>query len=103
MADGRFLGAGRHAERPQETVDEDGELVDVLCLCLHHVEDDLVPLPHALSVRGGDVVLDDDLPLPPTQPASHEALNLHSHSTIRSIFVLLSSLFCEVNKGGRSI
>lgn len=81
MADGRLLGAGGHAQRPQETVDQDGELVDVLRLGLHHVEDDLVPLPHALGVRGTDVVLDDDLPLPAAQPAAHEALHLHRHTT----------------------
>lgn len=82
MADGRFLGAGGHAERPEETVHQDGELVDVFRLCLHHVEDNLVPLPHALSMGGTDVVLDDDLPLPPAQPATHEALHLHSSSTL---------------------
>ena len=49
---------------------------NLLCLCLHHVEDDLVPLPHALGVRGADVILNDDLPLPPTEPAPHEALHL---------------------------
>ena len=76
VADGRLLGAGRHAQRPEEAVDQDGQLVDVLRLRLHHVEDDLVPLPHALGVRGADVVLDDDLPLPPAQPAAHETLDL---------------------------
>lgn len=29
MADGRFLGAGGHPERPEEAVDQDVELVDV--------------------------------------------------------------------------
>ena len=53
----------------------------VLCLCLHHVEDNLVPFPHALRVRGADVVLHDDLPLPPTQPAPHEALHLEESTT----------------------
>ncbi len=91
MADGRLLGAGSHAERPEETVHQDGELVDVFGLCFHHVEDYLVPLPHALSVRGTDVVLDDDLPLPPAQPATHETLHLHSHNTLG--VSLCSSLF----------
>ena len=81
VADGRLLGAGGHAERPQEAVHQDGELVDVLRLRLHHVEDDLVPLPHALSVRGADVVLDDDLPLPAAEPATHEALHLQRGNT----------------------
>jgi len=76
VADGRLLGAGGHAERPQEAVHQDGELVHVLRLGLRHAEDDLVPLPHALGVRRADVVLDDDLPPPPAQPAAHEALHL---------------------------
>lgn len=29
MADGRFLGAGGHPQRPEEAVDQDVELVDV--------------------------------------------------------------------------
>lgn len=29
MADGRFLGAGSHPERSEETVDQDVELVDI--------------------------------------------------------------------------
>lgn len=81
VADGGFLGAGSHAKRPEETVHQDGQLVDVLRLCFHHAEDDLVPLPHALSMRGTDVVLDNNLPLPPAEPATHEALHLHSRST----------------------
>lgn len=81
MADGRFLGAGSHAQRPEEAVDQDGELVDILSLCFHHVEDNLVPFSHALSMRGADVVLDDDLPLPSTEPSTHETLHLHSHGT----------------------
>lgn len=84
VADGRFLGAGGHAERPEEAVDQDGELVDVLRLGLHHVEDDLVPLSHALSVRRADVVLDNDLPLPPAQPAAHEALHLRGHQRTKA-------------------
>lgn len=82
MADGRFLGAGSHAERPEETVHQDGELMDVFCLRFHHGENNLVPFPHALSMRGTDVVLDDDLPLPPAQPATHETLHLHNQSTL---------------------
>src|SRR4029434_2519294 len=86
MVDGRLLGAGGHSQRPQEAVDQDGELQHVLGLGLHHVEDNLVPLPHALGVRRGDVVLHDDLPLPPAQPATHEALHLgdntHTHTHI---------------------
>lgn len=101
VADGRFLGAGRHAERPEETVHQDGELVDVFCLCFHHVEDDLVPFSHAFGMGGTDVVLDDDLPLPPAQPATHEALHLHGQSTLgvslRSFFFLCSTLFCETD------
>lgn len=81
VAGGRLLGAGGHAERPEEAVHQDGELVDVFRLRLHHVEHNLVPFSHALCVRGTDVVLDDDLPLPPAQPATHEALHLHSHGT----------------------
>lgn len=53
--------------------------MDVLCLSLHHVEDNLVPLPHALSVRGADVVLNDDLPLAATEPPPHEALHLRRY------------------------
>lgn len=50
--------------------------ISILSLCLHHIEDDLVPLPHALSMRGANVVLNDYLPFPATEPASHEALHL---------------------------
>lgn len=76
VADGRFLGAGSHAERPEEAVHQDGELVDILRFCFHHVEHNLVPLPHALRVRRADIVLNNDLPLPPAQPATQEALHL---------------------------
>lgn len=93
VADGWFLGAGSHAERPEETVDQNGELMDVLCLCFHHVEDDLIPLPHALSMRGTDVVLDNDLPLPPAQPATHEALYLHSHSIKGVLYLFIWHYF----------
>ena len=76
MADGGLLGAGGHPQGPQEAVDQDGELVHVLRLRLHHVEHDVVPLAHALGMRRADVVLHDQLPLPAAQPAPHEALNL---------------------------
>lgn len=56
-----------------------GVYSNILCLSLHHVEDNLVPLPHALSVRRADVVLNDDLPLPAAEPAPHEALHLGRH------------------------
>ena len=97
MTDGRFLGAGSHAEWPEEAVHQDGQLVDVLCLCLHHVEHNLVPLPHALGVRGADVVLDNDLPLSPAQPATHETLHLHSHRTTRclGLSLILYLLMCD--------
>jgi len=80
VANGWFLGAGSHSEWPQEAVDQDGKLMDVLGLSLHHVEDDLVPLPHALSMRRTDVVLHNNLPFPSTQPPSHEALDLQRQS-----------------------
>lgn len=80
MADGRLFGAGGHSERPQETVDEDGELMDVLRLGLDHVKDDLVSLPHALGVRRADIVLHDGLPLPPAEPTAHEALHLRTNT-----------------------
>jgi len=75
-----FFGAGSHSERPQEAVDQDGKLMDVLGLSLHHVEDDLVSLPHALSMRRANVVLHNNLPLPSAQPPSHEALDLQRES-----------------------
>ena len=79
MGDGRLLGAGGHAQRPQEVVDQDVELLDVLGLRLQHAEHHLVPLPHALSVRRADIVLDDGLPFPSADPPSQEALHLESH------------------------
>lgn len=75
-----FFGAGSHSERPQEAIDQDRKLMDVLCLSLHHVEDDLVSFPHALSMRRTNVVLHNNLPLPSTQPPSHEALDLQRES-----------------------
>lgn len=77
MANGGFLRAGCHAQGPEETVHQDIELVHILRLGLHHCEHNLVSLPHALSMGRTNVVLHDGLPFPPTQPASHEALNLH--------------------------
>lgn len=76
VGDGRLLGAGGHAQWPQEVVDQDVELLHILGLGLQHAEHDLVPLPHALSVRRPDVVLDDGFPLPAANPASQEALDL---------------------------
>lgn len=66
VADGGLLGAGRHAQGPQETIDEDVELVDVLRLSLDHGEHDLVSLPHAFGVRRTNVILHDGLPFPST-------------------------------------
>lgn len=51
MGDGWLLGAGCHAQRPQEVVDQDVQLLHVLGLRVHHAEHHLVPLPHALCVR----------------------------------------------------
>lgn len=76
VGDGRFLGAGCHAERPKEVVDQNVKLLNVLRLRVQHAEHNLVPLPHALCMRGADVILDDCLPLPPADPASQEALDL---------------------------
>lgn len=76
VGDGGFLGAGCHAERTQEVVDQDVKLLDVLGLCLQHAEHHLVPLPHALGVGGTDVVLDDGFPLPPANPPSQKTLDL---------------------------
>ncbi len=50
MGDWRLLGAGGHAERPQEVVDQDVQLLDVFGLGLQHAKHHLVPLPHALGV-----------------------------------------------------
>lgn len=76
MGDGWFLGAGSHAERPQEVVNQDVKLLDVLSLRVQHAEHHLVPLSHALCMWWADVILDDGLPLPPADPASQEALDL---------------------------
>lgn len=76
MADWGLLGAGGHPQGPEETVDQYRQLVDIFCFCLHHVEDYLVPLPHALSMRGADIVLDDDLPLSSAKPSTQKTLNL---------------------------
>lgn len=76
MGDRRLLGAGCHAEWSEEAVHKDVELLDILSLSLQHTEHNLVPLPHALSMWGADVVLDNGLPLPSAQPSSQEALDL---------------------------
>ena len=76
VGDGRLLGAGGHAERPQEVVDQDVELLDVFGFCFQHAKHHLVPFPHALSVRRTDVVLDDGFPLPAANPTSQETLDL---------------------------
>ena len=78
VVNGGLLGAGCHAQGPEETVHQDVKLVYILRLGLHHREHNLVSLPHALCMGRTKVVLHDGLPLPPTQPPSHEALNLHS-------------------------
>lgn len=70
VGDGRFLGACRHAKRPQEVVHQDVKLLDVLGLRVQHAEHHLVPLPHALCVWRADVILDNCLPLPSADPAS---------------------------------
>lgn len=76
VCDGGLLGAGGHPQWAQEVVNQDVELLHVLGLGLQHAEHHLVPLPHAISVRRADVVLDDGLPLAPAQPAPQEALHL---------------------------
>lgn len=85
MSYGWFLGTGSHAKRSQEVVDEDMELLDILSLCFQHAEDDLVPLPHALSMWRTDVILNDGLPLSPTHPAPQEALHLNNINKSQSI------------------
>ena len=57
----------------------------ILCLGLHHVKDDLVPLPHALSMGRTDVVLNYQLPLPTAQPATHKALHLYRETDTHSL------------------
>lgn len=54
--------------------------MDIFCFGFHHVEDDLIPLSHALCMGRADIVLNNDLPLPSTKPATHEALDLHGDS-----------------------
>lgn len=76
MADGRLLGARCHPQGPQETVHQDIKLVHILRLSLHHVENYLVPLPHALCMRRANIILDNGFPFSSAQPAPHEALNL---------------------------
>lgn len=55
----------------------------ILSFCFDHVEDNLVAFSHALSMRRADIVLYNDLPLPPTEPAAHETLYLNTHQQIR--------------------
>lgn len=64
MRDGGLFRTGRHPQWAQKVVDEDVQLLHVLGFGFQHAEDYLVPLPHAVSVRGADVILDDGLPLP---------------------------------------
>lgn len=78
VTDGGLLGAGGHSQGPEEAVDQDVELVDILRLSLDHGEHNLVSFPHTFSMRRTDVILHDSLPFPSTQPSSHEALNLQS-------------------------
>lgn len=78
MADWRFFGTGSHPKRPQKAVHQDGQLEHIFGLSLQHVEDNLVSLPHAFSMGRADVVLNNDLPLSPAKPATHEALYLHT-------------------------
>lgn len=116
VCDGRLLGAGCHAQWPQEVVDEDVELLDILGLSLQHAENNLVPLAHAVGMRGPYVVLDDGLPLPPAQPAPQEALHLPGamaasgtavgpvpmlgtvpgHGTARAPWLLLGVRWCPI-------
>lgn len=76
VGDWRFLGAGGHAQRPQEVVDQDVELLDVFGLGLQHAKHHLVPLPHAFRVRRTDVVLYDGFPFSATNPTTQETLDL---------------------------
>lgn len=76
MADWGFFGTGSHPEWPQEAVHQDGQLEHIFSLSLQHVEDNLVSLPHTFGMGRADVVLNNDLPLSPTKPATHEALYL---------------------------
>lgn len=80
MADGRLLGAGRHSQGPEEAIDQDVELVNILRLSFNHGEHNLVSLPHAFSMRRTNVILHNGLPFPSTQPSSHEALNLQNNN-----------------------
>lgn len=50
MANWGFFGAGSHPEWPQKAVHQDGQLEDIFGLCFQHVENNLVPLPHAFSM-----------------------------------------------------
>ena len=113
VGDGRLLGAGGHAERPQEVVDQDVELLDVLGLGLQHAEHHLVPLPHAFGVRGTDVVLDDGFPLSAANPASQETLDLrlqrlanksYANSAVLSLCICQhAGIFSELPVGSRNV
>ena len=92
VSDGRFLGAGGHAEGPEEVGDEAGQLAVVLLLTLHHAEDDAVALAHALGVGRPDVQLHDLLPAPPTQPAAEETLNLWQNTDSQHLYAVVYSI-----------
>ena len=76
MCDRGLLGAGGHAERPEEACDQTRKLAIVLLLTLHHGEHDRVSLAHALCMGRSDVQLHDLFPSSSTQPATEEALHL---------------------------
>lgn len=78
MRDGGLFRTGRHPQRAQEVVHEDVQLLHVLGFGFQHAEDNLVPLPHAVSMRGADVILDDGLPLPSAEPTPEKTLDLFS-------------------------
>lgn len=79
MIDRWFLGACSHPQGPEETVHKDIKLMDIFCLCLHHVEYNLIPLPHTFRMWRTYIVLHDCLPFPSTKPAAHKTLNLDKH------------------------
>lgn len=73
---GRLLGRRRHLEGPKEAGNQCLHLVRILDFVLHHLEYNTVAFLHAVSMRTFDVLLDDLLPPPPTQPAPKKTLNL---------------------------
>lgn len=83
MADGGLLGAGSHSQGPEEAIDQDVQLVNILRLGLNHGEHNLISLPHTFSMRRTNIILHYGLPFPSTQPPSHEALNLQEKKKIR--------------------